>query len=52
MSELSATFSVFILFLIRLGLPFLILALVSYGLHRLQAHWQQEAQGPSTTTRY
>lgn len=44
MSELLATLSVVGLFLIRLGLPLLILVLVSYGLHRLDARWQQEAQ--------
>ncbi len=44
MNEVLPTLSVFIMFLIRLGLPFLILALVSFTLHRLDAHWQRKAQ--------
>lgn len=43
MSELLATLSVIALLLIRVGLPFLVIGLVSYALHRLESRWQQEA---------
>jgi hypothetical protein len=42
MSDLLATLFVFGLFLIRLGIPLLVLGLVSYALHRLDVRWQQE----------
>ena len=41
MTELLAILSVFSLFIIRLGIPLLLLAIVSYTMHRLEAAWQQ-----------
>jgi hypothetical protein len=41
MTELLAILSVFSLFIIRLGIPLLLLVIVSYTMHRLEAAWQQ-----------
>jgi hypothetical protein len=41
MSELLAILSVLSLFIIRLGIPLLLLIIVSYTLHRLEAAWRQ-----------
>jgi len=41
MTDLLATLSILSLFIIRLGIPLMLLVIVSYTMHRLEAAWQQ-----------
>jgi hypothetical protein len=43
MSDLLATLTVITLILVRVGVPLLALAMLSFALQRLDARWQQEA---------